>query len=159
MKLKKILKRVGIGLLVLIAILIAIPYLFKGQIMSKVKAELNKSLNAKVDFKDVDISLFRRFPRLAVALEELRITGVQHFDGDTLLAVRRLDLAVDLMSAIKGDKINVHNVSLQQPRIYAVVDEEGRPNWDIVKPDTATAAAPADTSSSDFAFSLQQYSI
>lgn len=159
MKLKKILKRVGIGLLVLIAILIAIPYLFKGQIMSKVKAELNKSLNAKVDFKDVDISLFRRFPRLAVALEELRITGVQHFDGDTLLAVRRLDLAVDLMSAIKGDKINVHNVSLQQPRIYAVVDEEGRPNWDIVKPDTATAATPADTSSSDFAFSLQQYSI
>lgn len=159
MKLKKILKRVGIGLLVLIAILIAIPYLFKSQIMSKVKAELNKSLNAKVDFKDVDISLFRRFPRLAVALEELQVTGVQHFEGDTLLAVRRLDLAVDLMSAIKGDKINVHNVSLQAPRIYAVVDEEGRPNWDIVKPDTATTAGPADTSSSDFAFSLQQYSI
>ncbi|WP_341837635.1 AsmA-like C-terminal region-containing protein [Chitinophaga pollutisoli] len=159
MKLKKILKRVGIGLLVLIAILIAIPYLFKSQIMSKVKAELNKSLNAKVDFKDVDISLFRRFPRLAVALEELQVTGVQHFEGDTLLAVRRLDMAVDLLSAIKGDKINVHNVSLQAPRIYAVVDEEGRPNWDIVKPDTATTAGPTDTSSSDFAFSLQQYNI
>lgn len=159
MKLKKILKGIGIGLLVLIALLIAIPYLFKGQIMSKVKAELNKSLNAKVDFKDVDISLFRRFPRLAVALEELHVTGVNHFEGDTLLAVRRLDLALNLMSAIKGEKIDIHNVSIQQPRVYAVVDEEGRPNWDIVKPDTATTAAPADTSASEFAFSLQQYSI
>lgn len=159
MKLKKILKRIGIGLLVLIALLIAIPYLFKGQIMSKVKAELNKSLNAKVDFKDVDISLFRRFPRLAVALEELHITGVNHFEGDTLLAVRRLDLALDLMSAIRGDRIDIHNVSLQQPRIYALVDEEGRPNWDIVKPDTAVATTPADTTASEFAFSLQQYSI
>lgn len=160
MKLKKVLKGIGIGLLVLIAILIAIPYLFKSQIIARVKAELNKSLNAKVDFKDVDISLFRRFPRLAVALEELQITGVQHFEGDTLLAVRRLDLALDLMSAIKGENIDIYNVSLQQPRIYAVVDEEGRPNWDIVKPDTDTAgAAPADTSQSEFAFSLQQYSI
>lgn len=160
MKLKKVLKGIGIGLLVLIAILIAIPYLFKSQIIARVKAELNKSLNAKVDFKDVDISLFRRFPRLAVALEELQVTGVQHFEGDTLLAVRRLDLALDLMSAIKGENISIYNVSLQQPRIYAVVDEEGRPNWDIVKPDTDTAgAAPEDTSKSEFAFSLQQYSI
>lgn len=160
MKLKKILKGIGITLLVLIALLIAIPYFFKGQIMAKLKTELNKSLNAKVDFKDVDISLFRRFPRLAVALEELQITGVDHFEGDTLLAVRRLDLAMNLMSAIKGDNIEIYNVVLQQPRIYAIVDEEGRANWDITKPDTTTAAAtPADTAKSEFALSLQQYSI
>lgn len=160
MKLKKVLKGIGITLLVLIALLIAIPYFFKGQIMAKLKTELNKNLNAKVDFKDVDISLFRRFPRLAVALEELQITGVNHFEGDTLLAVRRLDLAMNLMSAIKGDNIEIYNVVLQQPRIYATVDEEGRANWDITKPDTTTAAAtPADTAKSEFALSLQQYSI
>ncbi len=160
MKLKKVLKGIGIGLIVLIALLIAIPYLFKGQIMAKIKTELNKNLNARVEFKDVDISLFRRFPRLAVALEELAVTGVDHFNGDTLLAVKRLDIAMNLMSAIRGEKIDVYNVVLQQPRIYAIVDEEGRANWDIAKPDTDTAAAePGDTSSGEFAFSLQQYSI
>ena len=160
MKLKKVLKGIGITLLVLIGLLIAIPYFFKGQIMAKLKTELNKNLNAKVDFKDVDISLFRRFPRLAVALEELSITGVNHFEGDTLLAVRRLDLAMNLMSAIKGDNIEIYNVVLQQPRIYATVDEQGRANWDITKPDTTTSAAtPADTAQSEFALSLQQYSI
>lgn len=161
MRLKKVLKGIGIGLLVLIAILIAVPYLFKGQIIAKIKTEVNKNLNAKVDFKDVDISLFRRFPRLAVALDELQVTGVNHFAGDTLVAVKRLDIAMDLMSAIKGEKIDIYNIVLQQPRIYAIVDEEGRVNWDITKPDTATAVpgAPADTAKSEFALSLRQYSI
>lgn len=160
MNVKKILKVIGITLLVLIALLIAIPYLFKGQIIAKIKTELNKNLNAKVDFSDVDISLFRRFPRLAVALEELQITGVDHFNGDTLVAVKRLDLAMDLMSVIKGEKIDIYNVVVQQPRIYAIVDEEGRANWDITKPDTTTAIeTPEDTTASDFALSLRQYSI
>lgn len=160
MKIKKILKGIGIALLVLIALLIAIPYLFKGQIIAKIKTELNKNLNAKVDFKDVDISLFRRFPRLAVALEDLEVTGVDHFKGDTLIAVHRLDLAMNLMSVIKGDKIDIYNISVQQPRIYAIVDEEGRANWDIAKPDTTTATtAPEDTTASEFSMNLQQYSI
>ncbi|WP_123844793.1 AsmA family protein [Chitinophaga lutea] len=161
MKLKKILKGIGIGLLVLIALLIAIPYLFKGQIIAKIKTEINKNLNAKVDFKDVNVSLFRRFPRLAVALDELQVTGTGHFEGDTLLAVKRLDAAMDLMSAIKGEKIDIYNIVLQQPRIYAIVDEEGRANWDITKPDTTTAAPgePGDTSASDFSLSLRQYSL
>ncbi|QEH41094.1 AsmA-like C-terminal region-containing protein [Chitinophaga sp. XS-30] len=160
MNIKKILKGIGITLLVLIALLIAIPYLFKGQIIAKIKTELNKNLNAKVDFKDVDISLLRRFPRLAVALEELQVTGVEHFNGDTLVVVRKLDLAMDLMSVIKGDNIDIYNIAVQQPRIYAIVDEEGRANWDITKPDTTAAGgAPEDTAASDFSLSLRQYSI
>ncbi len=160
MKVKKVLKITGISLLTLIALLIAIPYLFKGQIMAKIKTELNKNLNAKVDFKDVDISLFRRFPRLAVGLEELQILGIKQFENDTLLAVKRLDLAMDLMSAIRGKKLEVYNVVLQHPRIYAIVDEAGHPNWDITKPDTTTSTtAKPDTAKSDFSLDLQQYSI
>ncbi|RAJ02506.1 AsmA-like protein [Chitinophaga skermanii] len=160
MKFKKILKRTLIVFVVLIAILIAIPFLFKGKIMSKVKAELNKSLNAKVDFKDVDISLIRRFPRLAVAIEDLSIVGVQPFEGDTLLSVHRIDLALNLMSAIKGEQIDVYNVTINQPRVRAIVHKDGRPNWDIMKPDTvATPEQPADTSSSTFKMNLQKYSI
>ncbi|MBP1651461.1 MAG: AsmA family protein, partial [Bacteroidetes bacterium] len=51
--LKKILKITGILLIVLVAAAIAIPFLFKGKIMSIVKTELNKQLEADVDFKDV----------------------------------------------------------------------------------------------------------
>jgi len=73
--LRKFLKILLVVIVVLVVAAFAIPYFFKDKIMAIVKTELNKQLNAKVDFKDVDLSLFRHFPRLAVGLE--RITGDQ----------------------------------------------------------------------------------
>ncbi|PSL46801.1 AsmA-like protein [Chitinophaga niastensis] len=155
---KKILKIVAITIVVLLLAAIAIPYFFKDKIVAKVKTELNKRLTAKVDFKDVDISLFRHFPRLAVGLEELQVIGTGDFAGDTLLAVKQIDVALNLMSVIKGDKMDIYNIALIQPRIHAIVNKNGAANWNITKPDT-TAANPADTSKSKFALSLQQYKI
>ena len=155
--LKKILKIVGIAVVVLILAAIAIPYFFKDKIVAKVKSELNDMLTAKVDFKDVDISLFRHFPRLAVGLEDLQITNTGAFEGDTLLSVKQIDVALNLMSVIKGDKMDIYNITLSQPRIHAIVNKDGAANWDITKPDTTTAAV--DTGKSTFALSLQQYKI
>ncbi|WP_212002761.1 AsmA-like C-terminal region-containing protein [Chitinophaga sp. HK235] len=156
--LKKILKVVAGIIVVLVLAAIAIPYFFKDKIMAKVKTELNKHLTAKVDFKDVDISLFRHFPRLAVGLEDLQVTGTGEFEGDTLLKVKQIDVALNLMSVIKGDKMDIYNVALIQPRINAIVHNNGAANWNITKPDTAQAS-PADTGKTSFALSLQQYKI
>jgi hypothetical protein len=155
---KRILKIVVIVVVVLILTAIAIPYFFKDKIVAIVKTELNKNLNAKVDFKDVDISLFRHFPKLAVALEELQVVNIAPFDGDTLLAVKRIDVALNLMSVIKGGDMKIYNINLQQPRIHAIVNREGVANWDITKPDTAVVSA-ADTSKQAFSLNLQQYKI
>lgn len=155
--LKKILKVVLIVVAMLIVAAIAIPYFFKDKIMAIVKTELNKQLAAKVDFRDVDISLFRHFPRLAVGLEELQIINIAPFEGDTLLAVKKIDAALNLMSVIRGDKMDIYNVTLQQPRIYAVINKNGDVNWNITKPDTAQG--PADTASRPFSLSLERYAI
>ena len=155
---KKILKVLGIFLLVLIAAAIAIPYFFKGKIMSIVKTELNKQLVADVDFKDVDISLFRHFPRLAVALEDMQVVNRAPFAGDTLFAVKKIDLALNLMSVIKGGKMDIYNVTIQEPRVYAHVNKAGEANWNITKPDTVQAS-PADTAATQFSLNLQKYSI
>lgn len=156
--LKKILKIVLIVFVVLIAAAIAIPFFFKDKILAKVKSELNDNLNAQVDFRDIDISLFRHFPRLAVGLEDLQVINKAPFAGDTLLSVKKIDVALDLMSVIKGSKIEIYNVSLETPRIHTIIDSTGKANWDITKPDTA-ATQSTDTSKSNFAMSLQRYSI
>ncbi|HVI45983.1 MAG TPA: AsmA-like C-terminal region-containing protein [Chitinophaga sp.] len=156
--LKKILKIVLITIVVLVLAAIAVPYFFKDKIIAKVKTELNKRLTAQVDFKDVDISLFRHFPRLAVGLEDLQVTGSGAFAGDTLLAVKQIDVALDLMSVIKGGKMDIYNIALSRPRIHAIVNKDGKPNWDIMKPDTS-ATTSTDTSKTKFALSLRQYSI
>src|SRR5690606_4017831 len=127
-----------------------IPIIFKKQIVAKVKSEINNSLTAVVDFSDVDISLIRRFPRLSVRLENLSVVGTGEFEKDTLVASRHIDLALNLMSLFK-DEMTVYRVDLQSPRIRALVNEDGKANWDIAKTDTsATPTDDADTSATHF---------
>ena len=82
---KKILKWSGISLVVLLGIGIAIPFLFKDKILAVVKKEVNKGINAKIEFSDVSLSLFRHFPKFSVRLENLKVTGIGNFEGIELL--------------------------------------------------------------------------
>jgi AsmA-like C-terminal region len=156
--LKKVLKITGITLLVLIAAVFLIPIIFKKQITALVKKEINKSLTAKVDFKDVNLSLFRHFPKISIGLDELTVAGTNEFAGDTLISAKTLDASVNLMSVIKGKDINVYGVYLESPRIHALVNKNGKANWDITK-ESADTSTSADTSPSEFKMKLQKYKI
>jgi hypothetical protein len=154
--LKKIIKIVLISLLALIVIAFAAPYLFKGQIVNLVKKEINKKINAKVDFKDVDISFFRHFPKVAVGLDELRVIGKGVFAADTLVSAQRIDAALNIMSVIQGKDMTIYSVFVESPRIHAIVTKDSLVNWDIMKPDTA-ASTPINEK--PFKMALQQYAI
>lgn len=156
--LRNVLKITGIALFLLIATAFLIPILFKKQITTLVKKEINKSLNAKVDFKNVSLSLFRHFPRISIALEELSIVGTNEFTNDTLLFSKTIDVSVNLISAIRGKDIKVYGVYLESPRIHALVNKEGKANWDIAREDGDTTSSP-DSSPSEFKLNLQKYKI
>jgi AsmA-like C-terminal region len=153
---KKIIKITAISLLVLIAAAFAAPYLFKSQIVTLVKKEINKNINAKVDFKDVDISFFRNFPKVAVGLDDLQIIGTGPFATDTLLSAKRIDAALDIMSVIKATNMTIYSVTVASPRIHAIVNKDSLVNWDIIKPDTITKTASAEK---PFKMALQQYAL
>jgi hypothetical protein len=156
--LRKTLKITGIMLLVLIAAAFLIPILFKRQITDLVKKEINKALIAKVDFKDVSLSLFRHFPKVSISLDELSVAGINEFAKDTLISAKTLDASVNLISAIKGKDIKVYGVYLESPRIHALINKNGKANWDIVKEagDTTTSS---DSSASEFKMNLKRYKI
>ena len=156
--LRKTLKIAGIILLALIALAFLIPVIFKKQITELVKKEINKALIAKVDFKDVSLSLFRHFPKVSISLNDLSVVGTNEFAKDTLIAAKQFDASVNLMSAIKGKDIKVYGVFLKSPRIHALVNKDGKANWDIARPDDDTTGSP-DTSPSEFKMNLQQYEI
>ncbi|HUQ65823.1 MAG TPA: AsmA-like C-terminal region-containing protein [Flavitalea sp.] len=153
---KKFLKITGITLVVIIAVLFAIPFLFKGKILRIVKSEINKNINARVDFDDISISLLRRFPKVSVSIEKIQVTGNGRFSSDTLIAAGSIDAALNLMSIIKGDKMIIYSVAVNQPRIHAIVARDGAVNWDITKPDTT--GTTSDTSA-PFSMQLKKYAI
>ncbi|MBL7691495.1 MAG: AsmA family protein [Flavipsychrobacter sp.] len=155
----KIVKRVFIGVAILIGLLlataIAIPVFFKDKILVMVKKAANDNLNATVDFKDVDISILRSFPRLSVGISGVSVIGRDDFKNDTLIAADNIDVAVDLMKAING-QYEILNVGLSTARIHAIVLENGKANWDITKPSAETAPKEE---SAPFAMKLRKYAI
>src|SRR5688500_16290904 len=74
---------------VLLAILIVAPLLLRDTIEARVKDTVARRVAARVDWSDLDVGLLRTFPNLAVQLEDLLVTGVDKFAGDTLIAAPR----------------------------------------------------------------------
>ena len=154
--LKKTIRICLIIMSILLVTAFAAPFLFKGKFISLAKTELNNSLNARADFKDVNISLFRSFPKLSVAMEGLQITGTGNFAKDTLLSAKSIDVAVNLYSLFNINNIKVYSITLEEPRIHAIVLKTGQANWDIMKP---AAEQQGSASHSQFQLDLEKYAI
>jgi hypothetical protein len=136
-----------------VLILVLLPALFGGRIAERVKAEVNRSVEARVDWRDAGLGLFRNFPNLTLRLDGLTVVGVGRFEGDTLASVRRLGVVLDLASAVRNalggsDPIVVRAVELDRPRAALVMLEDGTANWDIMKERApeAEAGRPLDVS-------------
>lgn len=117
----------------ILLLLVVTPFLFKNKILETVKTEINKNVNAKVDFDDLSLSLLRDFPQLRISLEHLSVVGIEPFQGDTLVEFQSFSAGVDVLSFLLDDKISVKKVVLTQPNIYARVLKDGKANWDIAK--------------------------
>jgi len=155
---KKFFKITGITLVVLIVLAFLIPVVFKKQIQRLVKKEINKSINAKVDFSDVKLTLFKHFPKVAIVIEDLTIIGLNEFSEDTLLAAKKVDASVGLFNVLKGKDIKLYGLFFDSPRIHALMNADGNANWDIAKASGDTTGG-ADTSASVFQLTLKKYEI
>lgn len=132
---KKVLIGLSVILLLLLGTMIAIPFFFKDDIVEAVKKAANEELTAKVDFSDVDLSLFRNFPKLSVGLKNLSVVnGPGPFEGVNLIKADQLDVAVDVWEAVFNNNIIIKGLSIQQPNIKVYALSNGAANYDITKP-------------------------
>jgi len=156
----KFIKYFLVTLIAIIVLLVSIPFLFKGKIVGLIKDQANAQLNAKLEFNEgISISLLKSFPNLSIGIQDLSIVGVQDFEKDTLFSAKNILLTLDIMSVINGEQIQIRKIILDQPRIQALVLNNGKANWDIAKEDTTAAQTPADTAASKFDVKLKQFEI
>lgn len=120
-----------IGVILIAAIFI--PMMFRSQINDIVKREANDMLTAKFDFADLDISLLRHFPSASIDLKGLSISGVERFEGDTLLTAERLSIVVNAMSLFGDNGLEVKRVVVVHPSLFARKFADGAINWDIMQ--------------------------
>jgi hypothetical protein len=151
--LKRLLQVTGVLLVLLVIAAFAIPYFFKDKIVAQVKDGINKELNAKVDFTDVDISLFRHFPKISVKLVGLDVTGVGKFEGTKLLHTEGLDLALNFWNVWGGgNPYEINSIYVDKPLLNVVVLADGKANYDITKPSKPSEPTP-------FKLTLDHYEI
>lgn len=140
--------------------LIAAPFLFKDKIFDLIKEQANNNVNATVSFdNDLDLSLIRSFPNLSLGIHNLSVVGVNEFEGDTLIALKTFSATLDIMSVIKGEQIKVIQILLDEPVINALVNKDGKANWDITKPSADTTTVTADTAETKFNLTLKKLEI
>ena len=156
--LKKILKIVGIILLLLVISAFAIPYFFKDQIKAKILTSINEKVDAKVAFADADLSLFRNFPNASVSIEKLSIINKAPFEGDTLVAFDELNLKMSIKELFKGDNepINIDGISSKNGLINIIFNKDGIGNYDIALKDKNNIE---DKKSKPLSLKIKDYSV
>ncbi|MFA5330073.1 MAG: AsmA-like C-terminal region-containing protein [Prolixibacteraceae bacterium] len=137
------------GVIVLIfAILAALPFLYKDKLLAKVKSTLNDQVNAKIDFTDFNVTLFSSFPKVELEIENLSLTGMNEFASDTIFSAGSISTTISLMEMIRGKGLEIKSLIVDNPRISLVASKSGAVNWDIAKP-AETVARPEESSSAN----------
>nr|WP_315195589.1 AsmA-like C-terminal region-containing protein [uncultured Flavobacterium sp.] len=156
--LKKILKIVGIVLVVLTASLFAIPYFFKDQIKAKITEAINEKVDAKVSFADADLSLFKNFPKATVTLDKLLIINKAPFEGDTLVSLGELNLKMSIKELFKGkeEAMEIEGITSKNGFINIIFNKDGIGNFDIALKDNKPKE---DTKSEPMSLKIQKYQI
>jgi len=157
----RILKWTGISFLLLIVLVIAAPFIFKGKIIALVKEQANANLNAKVDFGEFDLSLISSFPDFRFEIEKVSVIGVNEFENDTFAYIGSLKTDINLKSVLNGGPYQINSIVIDKARIFAKVLKDGKANWDIAKAstDSTVAEEPVDTAATKFAMKLKEFKI
>jgi len=158
---KKIFKIFGITLLIIIALLVAIPFAFQGHIKDMVKQFINENLNAQVEFSDVNLSFIRSFPEAQVNVTDLKITNLEPFKDETFATVKDISFTMSITELFKkegADAIAIHEIIIDEASLTLKTDASGNNNYDITKKDTAPSAS-AENNPNNFSFSIEDYQI
>ncbi|MBI9037206.1 MAG: AsmA family protein [Bacteroidales bacterium] len=150
---KKFFKILAIIIIIIVLLGIALPFVFQKKIIEKVKQEANNSVNAKIDFTDYSLSLFRNFPNFSLELENLSIAGINEFENDTLASINSIFLSLDLSSVFSGDEYEISSIKIDEAKVYLKVLKNEKTNWDIEKPETTTTTTD-ETGSENSSFKL-----
>lgn len=137
----------GIWAIILIVLQIALT---PGVLTGMANRAASRMVDGNVSFGKVRASVFRHFPYLSVTFDSLAVTyPADRFEAygagqdwytsqgrgdtcDTLMSFDRLSAALNLSSLIAG-QINIPQIILSKPRIYATSYNDSTASWNILK--------------------------
>src|SRR5690606_37196305 len=117
----------------LLVALIAVPFIFKDEILVRVDKEIAGSVNAQVfyDHDKISLSIFKNFPNISATIRDFGVVGNEPFQYDTLVHANEFQVDLNLKSILFDDTPKLTAVHLNGGSVYVKVLEDGRANYDI----------------------------
>ena len=156
--LKKIIKGLGIFLLVSVITLVVAPFVFKDKIKTMVLKTINENVDATVAFNEVDLSLLKNFPKASISIADLNIVNKAPFENDTLFYANNFTLKMSIKELFISNEepINIESFSSENAKVNIIFNKEGVANYDIaLKNNTETTTSET----SNFEINFQNYTI
>ena len=140
---------VGIFVVLVLALQVAFTSSMLTNIVNRYAAEY---VDGDVNFGEVEVNMFRRFPNLSIRMDDVSVTyPADRFDhleaagaqgellyqgtgeiADTLVSFERFSASVNLMALLSG-KINIMHMRLTKPRLFAHSYDDENANWDMFR--------------------------
>jgi len=132
------------GIVVSLMLLIsALLLVFKDDIKAYALEEANKYLNKRVHIGYIDVGLWKTFPDLTLSFEDVLVHS--KFDTlqtiDTAIYAQKIELRFNPADFFRK-KYNVHRIDIKNAKLNLKILEDGRVNYDFLKPSGDKATTP-----------------
>ncbi|MBK0404950.1 hypothetical protein I5M27_18305 [Adhaeribacter sp. BT258] len=139
--------------ILLSATAVGVVYAFQDKIIQLFVAEANRHLKTKVEVSKIELSLWEKFPQVAISLDHVRIFGSLPEETTPLASGKRLYFTFNLRDIISGH-YRVRECSLQNGQVFVKVNEAGQVNYLVFAEDSTKQQA-----SEAFKFDLEKITL
>ncbi|MBK0371033.1 AsmA-like C-terminal region-containing protein [Flavobacterium agrisoli] len=129
----KILKYLGIILVLFFAFLFSAPYIFADKIKEQIKKTANQKLDATLNYKDVSVSFFEHFPSLTLTLSDLKLNGSAPFENENFISSKDVSFGISVPSLFFSKTVQIDEIYLLNAVVNVKVNEKGEANYNIYK--------------------------
>jgi uncharacterized protein involved in outer membrane biogenesis len=151
------------GIVVLIiATAVIVPIIYKDKLANLLKEQINKNIDAKVDFSGVSISIISGFPKATLTLENISVINIEPFKGDTLFYAKEIALKMPMSVLTKSaeDAIQINSFTLDKALVNIISNANGNTNYDIAKKNNKHSSVKLTTEpQKGFTLSVDEYVI
>ena len=142
---------------VALIVLLSLPWLLQDRVAETVDATLDEELLAEVEIGQLKLTLLSSFPLLEIDLDDVAVVGQDTWEGVELMRASRIEVGVDLQSALFGETFDVRRIRIEEPVFDIRIAEDGTSNLDLFPPEDVEAGAEVETG--PFAVNLNQLEV
>ncbi|MGE0090827.1 MAG: AsmA-like C-terminal region-containing protein [Bacteroidales bacterium] len=144
---KSLLIGIFLGLILLVAIAIAVSLIFEKQVTSYIIAELNERIEVKIDIDDSNLSILRKFPNASIEFVNVTAYSPSTFpkkicgiNTDTLFSTNKLFLEFNILDLLTQN-FTIKNIHFDCGTINIFIDQNGNENYRFWKSDNTNESS------------------